>query len=417
MVLVSGLVSFALACSDAGHPEKPSPSTPGDGTTADDAGAPPAVIGGTVAEISVDPVASETPVTFGHVFVDGDVPADVSLALRTSSGAMLPTQLDRKATHPSGALRHGIVSAVLPAGTSGRIELVRVEATPPATPRDVRTLLDSGFDAVVTVHLGDRTLTASAKDALANPSRWLDGAVATEWGGHVPLSDAAGAHSHLHARFDVRAFAGTAGERVDVTIENAWAFEPAPSSFTYDVDIVVRGSSAFSKKALKHLHHSRWHRVLTPFADVSVHYDLGYLARTGAVPSYDRTVEVAAASLEAWGKTAEAGVEPMEVRFLNNYMPSTGGRVDIGILPGWTAGWLLSMDARARRAMLAVADSAPAFSIHYRDKNTDRVVSLETYDDMTILGRPGDTKHPFPSCGGDCASPLTADTAHQPSMS
>lgn len=416
VLFISGLFLLSLACSDGGDAGAGSASTP-DGAPADDGGTPPVVLGSTVAEVSVDPVDAATPLTFGHVFADGDVPANVAIALRTSSGTMLPTQVDRKATHPSGSLRHGLVSAVLPAGTSGRLELVRIAATAPPPARDVRALLDTGFDAIVTVKLAGRTLTASAKNALAKPSRWIDGAVATEWGGKIALADAGGEHPHLHARFDVRTFEGVPGERVDVTIENDWAFEAAPSNLTYDVDVAVRGKPAYEKKALTHYQRARWHRLLTPFADVNVRYDLGYLARTGALPTYDRTIVLDEKSLTAWGTTAATPVEPMEVRFINKYFPSTGGRPELGVLPGWTAGWLLSMDARARRAMLAVADSAAAFSVHYRDKNTDRVASLETYDDMTILGRPGDTKHPFPGCTGDCTVPLTADTAHQPSMS
>lgn len=409
------VVAAISACGTEGQVEG-DPAVPPGGAT-EDGGAAPAVVGGTVAEVTVDPVMTATPVTFGHVFVDGDVPSTTSLALRTSAGAMLATQLDRKATYPSGALRHGLLSAVLPAGTAGRLELVRVEAPPPPAPRDVSTLLGDGFDATVTVRIAGRTLTASAKTALAKSSAWLDGPVATEWGGSVALADAAGAHPHLHARFDVRRFEGVPGERVDVIIENDWAFEAGPSSFTYDVDLSVRGKPLYEKKALTHHLRARWHRVLTPFADVVVRYDLGYLARTGAVPTYDRTVQVDEKALAGWGETAATVVEPMEVRFLDKYFPSTGGRPELGVLPAWSAAWLLSMDPRARRAMLAVADSAAAFSVHYRDRNTDRVASLETYEDMTILGRSGDTKHPFPQCTTACTTPLTADTAHQPSMS
>lgn len=405
---------LALGCgSDPASPPGP-PDDPADAGGSEDGGA--AAIGGVVTTVSIDPVAAATPVTFGHVFLDGDVPANVALALRTSSGATLPTQLDWKASYPSGALRHGILSAVLPAGTSGQLELVRT-SPPSLPPRALSGLLDSGFDATVTVEIDGRTLTASAKQALAAPSPWLSGAVVGEWGGAAPLADASGAHPHLHARFDVRSFEGVAGERVDVTLENDWAFEPGPQNFTYGVGLAVRGEARYSSQEIKHARQTRWHRVLTPFEDVNVRYDLDYLARTGAVPTYDRTVEMAPEALESWGTAAAAPVEPMQVRLLETYMPATGGRSDIGVLPAWTAGWLLSMDARARRAMLAVADSAAAFAIHYRDKDTGDVVSLETYRDLTLLGNPGDTKHPFPRCEGDCTVPTSADTAHQPSMS
>lgn len=417
-VLCIGMVALLVGCSGAEKADEGAGSGQGNGAP-NDAGPDAEVValGSTVAAVSVGPVTVPTPITFGHVFVDGDLPAGVSLALRTASGAVIPTQLDRKATHPSGALRHGLVSAVLPAGAEGRLELVRVAAPTAPAPHDVKALFDKGFDAVVTVNVGGRTLTASAKTALAQPTRWIDGPVATEWNGRAALADGTGEYPHLLVRFDVRAFEGVEGERVDVTVENIFAFEANRSNVTYDVDISVRGKSLYTKKALAHHTRARWHRVLTPFADVPVGFDRAYFERTRAVPTYDPTVKVDEATLTAWGNAAEPAVEPMEVRFLEKYMPTTGGRPDIGVLPAWSAGWLISMDPRARRAMLAVAESAAAYPGHYRDQSTDRVASLETYDDLTIYGNPGDTKHPFATCAGDCSSPFTFDTAHQPSVS
>jgi hypothetical protein len=62
--------------------------------------------------------------------------------------------------------------------------------------------------------------------------------------------------------------------------------------------------------------------------------------------------------------------------------------------------------------------------MHYRDKNTDRPVSLINYPYMTLLGNPGDTYNPvtkkserFPVCGGICTNINVADSAHEPSFS
>jgi hypothetical protein len=105
------------------------------------------------------------------------------------------------------------------------------------------------------------------------------------------------------------------------------------------------------------------------------------------------------------------------------YMPQTGGRPDIGLMPGWAVTYLLSMDKDAKAATLGAADQAGSWSAHYRDKKTDRVVSLLDYPYMTVLGRQTDTLNPvtkkyesFPTCGGDCNSELTADSAHEPNF-
>src|SRR5207248_1174032 len=107
----------------------------------------------------------------------------------------------------------------------------------------------------------------------------------------------------------------------------------------------------------------------------------------------------------------------------NPSMPTTGGRPDIGPLPGWTSLYVISQDARAERATLGTDERAGSWSSHYRDKKTDLPVSLADYPYMTILGNPGDAINPatkkseaFPACGGDCTTPYQHDSAHQPSF-
>jgi hypothetical protein len=74
---------------------------------------------------------------------------------------------------------------------------------------------------------------------------------------------------------------------------------------------------------------------------------------------------------------------------------------------------------------LGVGDLAGSWPVHYRDKNTDLPVSLDTYPYMTLVGNPGDAVDPvtgisqaFPGCAasGTCATPYVADSSHQASM-
>jgi hypothetical protein len=106
-------------------------------------------------------------------------------------------------------------------------------------------------------------------------------------------------------------------------------------------------------------------------------------------------------------------------------MPETGARPDIGLLPAWSVVYLLSIDKRAKDVMLGTADLAGSWSIHFRDKKTDRPISLLDYPYMTMFGNPGDTFNPvtqkfeaFPACatGASCANPNLNDNAHQPSL-
>ena len=62
---------------------------------------------------------------------------------------------------------------------------------------------------------------------------------------------------------------------------------------------------------------------------------------------------------------------------------------------------------------------------HYRDRTTDRPISVLNFPYMTILGNPGDTLNPatqkyesFPNCtaAGACDNPNSVDSSHQPAF-
>jgi hypothetical protein len=290
------------------------------------------------------------------------------------------------------------------------------------------SLLAGGFTAGVSINLGGTIYSASA-DALLKAghySTWLSGPVVNEWMVDAPLTAAGSAHPHLSARFSVRNYTGTGKTRVDVTIENDWAFEPGPQNFTYDATILVGGQTVYSKPGLKHYHHARWRKLFWQgdASAVNIQHDTPYLIASKAVPNYDQTTVFAAADLNALSKQFSGAVtEPMAVGLAQPYMPTTGGRPDIGLMPSWAATYLLSMDPGAKAVTLGTADLAGSWSIHYRDKNTGRPVRLMDYPYMTILGTHGDTFNPatkkyeaFPSCGGTCTNPATADSSHEPAF-
>ena len=121
-------------------------------------------------------------------------------------------------------------------------------------------------------------------------------------------------------------------------------------------------------------------------------------------------------------KWTGAITEPMNIGLAVAYMPATGGRDDIGMLPSWAADYLLTMDERARTVTMGTADLAGSWSSHYRDKQTGQPISLLDYPYMTIYGNASDTRNPatgkleaFPACPSKtaCTTPYTHDSAHQ----
>ena len=373
--------------------------------------------------------------SFGQPFAAGDLKANDGLVGVRSDGTKVPLQLDVKATHADGSVRHAIVSGRLSKMAAGEAQKIALTSTAaPAesalpTPAD---LLNAGFTANVRAVVGGQPYTASADALLAagGASAWLRGPVANEWLLSAPLKNAQGtAHPHLTARFAVRWYAGLQRAKVDVIVENNWAYEPAPQNFKYDVQVQVAGNTVYSADAMTHYHHARWRKTFWWGGEppAAVRHNIAYLVGTKAVPSYDTALVPTEAGLAALAQRwAAAQTGPMAPGIVLTYMPTTGGRPDIGPLPQWAALYLLSMDARAKAVTLGVGDLAGSWPIHYRDKPTGLPVSLNDHAYMTILGRPGDTLNPttrvsdaFPACGGDCTTApynYSVDSAHQPSL-
>jgi hypothetical protein len=372
---------------------------------------------------------SNVPVTFGQVFAAGDVARGAALAAKLADGTLLPLQMDVKASHPDGSVRHAVLSMVLPrlAGKDVGIALVKAPhmADDPGPAK-------AGPDANATVSIteGGERYTASS-DALLKAHKaqvWLHGAVVTELHVAAPLRNAKGfEHPHLAARFAVRWYGAAKKARVDVVIENNWAYEPDPRNITYDVELTAGGKRVYAKQGFTHWHHARWRRLAWVGDAPALHlrHDPAYLIATRALPNYDRSVVVSGAALSSLAaKWQGPATEPMGVGVAARAMPGTGGRMDIGLLPGWAAMYLLSMDAQAKQVTLGTADLAGSWSIHYRDKRTGLPVSLLDYPYMTLLGQRSETRNPktgeleaFPPCAkGACQTPNKADVSHQPGL-
>jgi hypothetical protein len=374
------------------------------------------------------------PVSFGQVFAKGDLKQGERLVAQVGT-ERLPLQLDIKARHADGSVRHAVLSTALPqlgAGSTATLALVKAnDMPPPMQSPTARQLMAQGFSTGIELNLGGRTFRASADELLAQgrSSTWLQGPLAQEWLVNAPLVDGSGVvHPHLAARFAVRWYPQHKRAKVDVVIENNWSYEPSPQNFLYDVAVTVGGARVYTKQALNHFSRARWRKSFWWGEEPKAHvrHDAAYLIRTGALPSYDTSVKPTAAALTALATSwANAKTEPMAPGLVVTYMPMTGGRPDIGPLPQWAAMYLLSMDARAKAVTLGNSDLAGSWPIHYRDKNTGRPVSLADYPYMTLLGRPGDTVNPktrkseaFPACTACSTAPYSyaPDSAHQPSL-
>ncbi len=398
---------------------------------------PPIPIGGLVTDLKIQSTSassqSNLPFTFGQTFPPGALLKTETLEGKLADGSHLKLQVEAKATHADGSVRHAIISAVLPALAAGQTETLSLikasgstDTSPVITPQSI---LNSGFGASVSLNLAGVAYSASVNDYLNSKAftNWLSGPQVNEWLVVMPLKTASGtAHPHLMARFDIRSYTGLNKVRVDAVIENGWIYEPNPQHFTYDVQINVGGQVVYSKNALKHFHHARWKKTFWWGAEpqIQLQHNTAYLILSRALPSYDQSVKIAEETLSGLQTNfSGAKTEPMGYGICEPAMPSTGGRPDIGLNPSWAVSYLLTQDARAKKATLGQADLAGSWSIHYRDKNKDLPLSVADYPYASLLGNPGDMINPKTNkseapaaCTGDCTMTSEADVSHHPNL-
>jgi len=384
-------------------------------------------IGSVVTDVTLESLSasnqSNVPFTFGQVFKVGDVLPSESITGRIN-GVEQPLQYEVKATHNDGSVRHAIISGVLPslaAKAAPVMQLVKSASNSSAT------LASTPTTASISATVAGVKYNATVDNTLIANKVWLSGNVVQEKHFNLPLTKADGtAHPHLFARFALRDYG--INVRVDISLENNWAYVDSPENFKANVEIIVGSKTVFSAADFVLYHHTRYRRIfwLNAPSNINVKLNIQYLMASKAVPNYNTDFppnEDLLKSLAA--KVAAVATDKMDVGLATAYMPTTGAHEDIGILPLWQAAYVLSMDSRARDASLVTGNCAGSYPIHYRDANTDRPVSLANYPSMTILGRFSDTwnqalnrMEAFPACAinGDCTTPYTPDTAHQPSL-
>lgn len=374
---------------------------------------------------------TNVPFTFGQVFAVGALKPTDGLAAKLADGTLVRLQMDTKATHADGSVRHAIVSGILPAlaaDQTQKLDLAKSTAseTSVLTPQNLAT---AGLTSTITVTIAGVAYTATLADAIAGASavKWLSGSVANEWIGEVPLKSTAGAvHPLLTARFGVRWYSGLSKQaRVEVGIENDKTFAAPANRFTYDVKIDVAGRTTYSKTALTQFHHSRWHQVAwwdaTRQPDINLQHNSAYLIASKAVSNYNQSLVIPEDALNTLGNSISAdNTGPMTIGPVVPYMGTTGGRGDIGPLPAWSVTYLLSMDKRAYKAMMAAADGSGTWSIHYRDEKTGAPLRLDNDVNKNITTHWNAVNSaPLPSpwfATDGSVTPYTADVAHQPSL-
>jgi hypothetical protein len=249
----------------------------------------------------------------------------------------------------------------------------------------------------------------------------LEGPIAREYVFSVPLvnRETGRPHPQLTARFAMRFAKDDPRVRTDLSIENAWAHEPEPGNLMYALTVTQDGHTLHRQEVFTHYHHARWHKVLWTAGDaprVRIRHHMPYFLSSRATWNYDLSLRIPERVLsELEAQLEKSDTRPMAPALLTQHFGTTGGRPEIGPLPKWTALYLISQDARALRAMLAIADAAAGVPIHFRDKATDLPVSLEDHPGIAISAERAAPRDAMP-VASNSLSPWNPDLSHQGSF-
>ncbi|WP_200945360.1 hypothetical protein [Rhodanobacter sp. Root627] len=207
------------------------------------------------------------PVSFGQVFKAGDVPDGATLTANLD-GHPITVQVDEKATHADGSLRHAVLTVLVPSlpGSAAQPLALTTQTGPvnPASAVTLSQLLSTNYDTNIALTVNGKPYTASARKLLQSASSaktcapwgtqcnlWLSGPLVSEWvvNGLVTAADGT-PHPDLRVYFAVRAYAGatpgTVGDiRTDIIVENTAAFAPqAQPQYTAQAAVVEQRPTA-----------------------------------------------------------------------------------------------------------------------------------------------------------------------------
>jgi hypothetical protein len=363
---------------------------------------------------------SERVVSFGQIFPAGRVQPNTRLTVTLNASAV-PSQMDVKAMYPDGSVRHAIIAARAPrlvggASVEGLIKADGADdrgalpATPPAVPAiQVAITHKAGAVTIGTAYV-DLPALARAPSS-RKPPPWLKGPLVQEQRYHSAMIGG------LQVVFDVWTSA-VGPSRVDVIFHNDSAQNATIGTQIYDAAINLDGHEVYRADNVNHHRYQTWHKAL--YTDGArpprVTPDTKLLIAVGAVPHYAQ-VRPDASQMSNLHKAAIQGGPPLGyVANLTPYMPTTGGRADIGPLPAWAAFFVLDPSKQNYETLFANADVAGFIPWHVRDMQTDGPINMEKHPTVWLDYRgkaaPGILNRQYETEDGTWA----IDDAHQPSL-
>lgn len=365
-------------------------------------------------------------ITFGQAFAPGVLKPENMIAVRYGE-TILPAQIDVKALHDDGSVRHAAVTISTPGVEAGDDIQGALIKEAPGVNQDFNAtaLISKNFEmsASLRFYYADETTSDFIVDvrklALSSLEEgavdiWLDGPLVKEF--RIEKSAA----PHLLLRFDIRVYRD--GDiKTDVIASNEKTFSPGQRESVYDVTIGTKDGSVFSEKKVGHYRASTWRRSFWTGSQplLFVVNDIETFIDARALAPLDVSLGVAADST-ARDDRLLSNLPLLSPALIKQNMRAPGGRADIGIYTQWAATYLVAQTEAAARVMFANADAAGAVPWHFIDESTGAPVRIDQrrkfWADPRGLEKKYASDQPHKDIFSSSDGGWTPDQAHKPAL-
>jgi hypothetical protein len=370
-------------------------------------------------------------VRFNQQFAPTDLPAGQYLTA-TVGGVSRSIQMDVEQRHPDGSVKSALITQIQPslaAGASVQGILQRT-TTAPATALPLNQAIVNGYDLVVSMTIGGTVYNVDAAAELASA---ISGSTYTQYrrGPHaVELRVDRYVVNAFRLSLVITAHAD-GSTATQVQFNNDLAMEPTGGAISVtNITVTQAGQTKYSNTtAFTQQQYQKWFKLVSngagAAASLLVIHDISYRQQIGVLQPIDlkrpmpqRVTDNQNAILA----DATATRDVLPVGGLFQYMPSTGGRPDIGIHTEPEASWMVDQSQRAfnMMALWARVGGSPPLHMYERASgtysNTDsHPRAWVTVDNNGNFRPDGFTQNDF--AGIYAASGWTPESAHVPEAS
>lgn len=369
-------------------------------------------------------------ITFGQAFPEGRLRPGAPVMARYGDVA-LSAQVDVKALHKDGSIRHAAITiATPPLKAGGKIRGALV-AGPAQSPDDFDpvSIVEGRYSFPVRVDFNagasvpaefktDARLPALDSLRMGGADYWLNGPLVKEF------RIAKAAAPNLLLRFDIRVYRD-GNIRTSVAFSDEKTFSPGRRDLAYDVVIGDPATPAFRADGVVQHRSSVWRRTFWTGKRPRLHLvrDLDPLIEAGALLPLDRSQGASAKAIAELADELRSAPDrdaPLSHALVFKYFPTTGGRGDIGPYPQWTALDLVAQTENAESVMLANAEAAGAVPWHFIDERTGAPIDIDRRKKFWADARGLETQYapdrPHPDVFASSDGGWTPDHAHKPAL-